>query len=118
MNCPVCGEKLREIERSGVMVDICPSCKGVWLDRGEIEKLIGAEAKEGVVIPIAAGRANQVQDDRRERGEHDDDSHDYDKDRRDDSRHREDDRSHGYSSSSRPRRSSLLSDILGGFGGD
>lgn len=40
LNCPVCGMDMREIERFGVLVDICPSCKGVWLDRGELEKII------------------------------------------------------------------------------
>jgi Zn-finger nucleic acid-binding protein len=118
MDCPVCGEKLKEIERSGVMVDICPSCKGVWLDRGEIDKLIASEAREGVVVPIAAGRTNQVQDDRREQHKHDDDSHDYDDDHKRDPRYREDDRSHSYGSGNRPRKSSLLSDLLGGLGGD
>ena len=43
MECPVCGEKLREIEKFGVMVDLCPGCKGCWLDRGEIEKIAAAE---------------------------------------------------------------------------
>src|SRR4051794_8344132 len=41
MNCPVCSEsRLREVEKNGVLIDICPSCKGVWLDRGELDKLM------------------------------------------------------------------------------
>ena len=41
MKCPVCdGVTLREVEKSGVLIDVCPSCKGVWLDRGELEKLM------------------------------------------------------------------------------
>ncbi|MHB0999076.1 MAG: TFIIB-type zinc ribbon-containing protein [Armatimonadota bacterium] len=40
MNCPVCGERLRETNRQGVDIDICPACKGVWLDRGELDKII------------------------------------------------------------------------------
>jgi len=41
MNCPVCdGVRMREVEKDGVMIDICPQCKGVWLDRGELEKLM------------------------------------------------------------------------------
>lgn len=40
LQCPVCGTAMREIERFGVLVDICPSCKGVWLDRGELDKII------------------------------------------------------------------------------
>lgn len=41
MNCPVCeGVRMREVEKSGIMIDICPDCKGVWLDRGELDKLM------------------------------------------------------------------------------
>jgi Zn-finger nucleic acid-binding protein len=31
---------MKEVEKDGILVDICPSCKGVWLDRGELEKLM------------------------------------------------------------------------------
>jgi len=42
MNCPVCDNvRMREVEKNGIMIDVCPSCKGVWLDRGELEKLMG-----------------------------------------------------------------------------
>jgi len=41
MNCPVCDSvRMREVERDGVMIDVCPQCKGVWLDRGELDKLM------------------------------------------------------------------------------
>lgn len=41
MNCPVCdGVKMREVEKESILIDICPSCKGVWLDRGELDKLM------------------------------------------------------------------------------
>lgn len=40
MNCPVCETKLRTITKHSVEVDICPDCKGVWLDRGELDKII------------------------------------------------------------------------------
>jgi len=36
MDCPVCESPMKEVERYGVDIDICPECKGVWLDRGEI----------------------------------------------------------------------------------
>lgn len=40
MNCPVCDNvKMREVSKESIMIDVCPSCKGVWLDRGELEKL-------------------------------------------------------------------------------
>jgi Zn-finger nucleic acid-binding protein len=40
MECPVCGDRLRAVEKYGVEVEICPGCKGVWLDRGELETII------------------------------------------------------------------------------
>ncbi|OUM84652.1 MAG: cytoplasmic protein [Bacillus thermozeamaize] len=41
MYCPVCDNvKMREVEKHDVLIDICPSCKGVWLDRGELEKIL------------------------------------------------------------------------------
>lgn len=41
MNCPVCEDtRMREVEKEGIMIDVCPSCKGVWLDRGELDKLM------------------------------------------------------------------------------
>lgn len=40
--CPVCQSPMREVERRGVMIDTCTQCRGVWLDRGELEKLAGA----------------------------------------------------------------------------
>jgi uncharacterized protein len=41
MKCPVCKEPSLVIsERQGIEIDYCPSCRGVWLDRGELDKLI------------------------------------------------------------------------------
>jgi uncharacterized protein len=39
-NCPIDNAQLMEINKSGVMIDVCPECKGVWLDRGELEKIL------------------------------------------------------------------------------
>lgn len=40
MNCPVCDNiRMREVEKENVLIDVCPDCKGVWLDRGELEKI-------------------------------------------------------------------------------
>lgn len=47
MNCPVCGDKMKEVVKCGVELDICPACKGVWLDRGELEKLMEYAAANG-----------------------------------------------------------------------
>jgi uncharacterized protein len=43
MRCPTCGSRLVEVERAGVLVDACPSCRGVWLDRGELDKILVKE---------------------------------------------------------------------------
>ena len=40
MQCPIDGEPLVMTERSGVEIDYCPKCRGVWLDRGELDKII------------------------------------------------------------------------------
>ncbi len=43
--CPRDGAELVEVERNGVTIDACPTCRGIWLDRGELEKLIAQETK-------------------------------------------------------------------------
>jgi hypothetical protein len=41
MKCPICAETdLVMTERQGVEIDYCPKCRGVWLDRGELDKII------------------------------------------------------------------------------
>ncbi|NBX65534.1 MAG: cytoplasmic protein [Proteobacteria bacterium] len=40
LNCPVCTSAMQESTKNGVTIDICPRCRGVWLDRGELEKLM------------------------------------------------------------------------------
>ena len=40
MQCPVDGTTLVMADRSGVEIDYCPQCRGVWLDRGELDKII------------------------------------------------------------------------------
>lgn len=40
MSCPVCTVALVISERQGIEIDYCPQCRGVWLDRGELDKLI------------------------------------------------------------------------------
>ena len=40
MQCPVDGTQLQMMDRQGVEIDYCPKCRGVWLDRGELDKLI------------------------------------------------------------------------------
>ena len=51
MNCPICNEQLTMAERQGVEIDYCPKCRGVWLDRGELDKII--ERSVGAPSPDA-----------------------------------------------------------------
>lgn len=44
MKCPVDGTTLVITDRSGVEIDYCPECRGVWLDRGELDKIIDRSA--------------------------------------------------------------------------
>ena len=41
MRCPLCNVPMREVPRRGVMIDVCPQCRGIWLEAGEMEKLLG-----------------------------------------------------------------------------
>lgn len=45
MNCPKCQTAMREREKGDLIIDVCPNCRGVWLDAGEMEKLIAAEER-------------------------------------------------------------------------
>lgn len=48
MKCPVCGDaNLVMAERQGVEIDYCPECRGIWLDRGELDKIIERSYTEG-----------------------------------------------------------------------
>ncbi|MEM4706943.1 MAG: zf-TFIIB domain-containing protein [Candidatus Methanomethylicaceae archaeon] len=40
LKCPVCQAELIEIQKYNVFIDVCKNCKGIWLDRGELEKII------------------------------------------------------------------------------
>jgi len=44
MTCPKCQSPMRKHKRNGVTIDQCPKCHGIFLDRGELEQLIGAES--------------------------------------------------------------------------
>jgi Zn-finger nucleic acid-binding protein len=46
MNCPVCAVPLTMSTRQNVEIDYCPQCRGVWLDRGELDKIIERSAAE------------------------------------------------------------------------
>ena len=51
MACPVDGTTLVMSERSGIEIDYCPSCRGVWLDRGELDRILARERSASVADP-------------------------------------------------------------------
>lgn len=60
MKCPVDSTLLTMSERNGVEIDYCPVCRGVWLDRGELDKILDrAAAEAGPARPAAAQAAPQ-----------------------------------------------------------
>jgi Zn-finger nucleic acid-binding protein len=91
MLCPIDGATLLLSERQGIEIDYCPTCRGVWLDRGELDKLI-------------------------ERSDHDDDDDDRRRDfsRRDDDRRpdRERDRDHAPGQYRPKKRKGFLSEMF------
>lgn len=75
MQCPRCDSAdLLERERAELVVDVCPACRGVWLDRGELEKLLARARQETEeLVRVRSGRAPRAEDAIPER---DDDHHD------------------------------------------
>lgn len=54
MLCPVCKVGLHMSDRQGIEIDYCPQCRGIWLDRGELDKIIERSgAGEAPVVPQA-----------------------------------------------------------------
>jgi Zn-finger nucleic acid-binding protein len=47
MNCPKCQTTLMMTDRQGIEIDFCSQCRGVWLDRGELDKLIERASRYG-----------------------------------------------------------------------
>lgn len=43
LRCPIDGSRLVQTERSEILIDACPSCRGVWLDRGELDRILVQE---------------------------------------------------------------------------
>ena len=60
MQCPVCAVPLTMSERQNVEIDYCPQCRGVWLDRGELDKIIERAAPEAPSAPVAAPAPQQA----------------------------------------------------------
>lgn len=110
MKCPTDETTLVMSERSGIEIDYCPTCRGVWLDRGELDKIIDRSltqpapaAPAAPAAPSAPAPAYQQYDERRY------------EDRRDDRRHddrRYDDRRYDQGYYKKKRKESWLSELF------
>lgn len=67
--CPACMVELKLTDRQGVEIDYCPQCRGVWLDRGELDKIMDRYGKE------TSRRYEEYDDDDAERYRHGDARH-------------------------------------------
>ncbi len=79
MTCPNCDDqKLDERHSHGIEIDVCPKCGGVWLDRGELEKLAGSSSQDEPTL-LATSSHDEAQDGSTgpsKDHDHDDDDHD------------------------------------------
>ena len=92
MKCPVCNSNLIKMDRQGVEIDFCPQYCGVWLDRGELEKII----ERSIVEQRPFVQRRDDDDDRDHKGDRD---RQFIGERDDDHRHK-------------PRRKSFLDEIF------
>jgi len=76
--CPSCQEILVPVDRDGIEIDYCPHCRGVWLDRGELDKIL---ERASARVPYTARPSAEGYLDRGERHpryrEYDDDEHEH-----------------------------------------
>lgn len=116
MQCPVDGETLVMADRSGVEIDYCPKCRGVWLDRGELDKIIdraaggAAPARAAAPAPAPAPEPRRAAEPPPVYQREPERARDY----REPPRHRDDDdddyrHGHGYK---KKRKESFLSDLF------
>ncbi|APX13581.1 zf-TFIIB domain-containing protein [Tateyamaria omphalii] len=84
MQCPIDGTQLVIADRSGVEIDYCPQCRGVWLDRGELDKIIERAAAYAPPPPPPQADPQMSRGyDERDYDDRDYDDRDYDKRGRD-----------------------------------
>jgi uncharacterized protein len=74
MKCPICPETdLVMTERQGVEIDYCPKCRGVWLDRGELDKIIERSMSVPTDLPVHRETTHHEHGDARMNSKHHDD---------------------------------------------
>jgi Zn-finger nucleic acid-binding protein len=89
MKCPVCDVPLSISSREGVEIDFCPQCRGVWLDRGELDKVIerASASLAPAAAPASARGGRERHDDHRDERRYEERRYD---DRRDERRYDDD----------------------------
>jgi len=70
MQCPTDGTTLTMSERSGIEIDYCPQCRGVWLDRGELDKIIERSLVQAPPAPAPAAAQGSYERERDQRQQH------------------------------------------------
>ena len=71
MQCPTCDNvHLAMTDRQGIEIDYCPQCRGIWLDRGELDRLIERAEQAAPAMPPAMPGPPQYRDDRSRRDDH------------------------------------------------
>jgi uncharacterized protein len=83
MKCPIDSTDLVMADRQGIEIDYCPKCRGIWLDRGELDKLIERSAAAEPASPAAYAPAPSRAEPAPRAYRHDDDDDDRRYDRRD-----------------------------------
>ena len=74
--CPNCNASMSEVKRNDVAFDMCPACRGVWLDRGELDKIIDRAVGGAPAPAIAAGpEPVALREPKPRHRDHDDDDH-------------------------------------------
>ena len=73
MKCPVCSMDLTRSERQGIEIDYCPTCRGVWLDRGELDKII--ERSQTMPAYTPQGGQSQMEYNRHYKDKHHEEEH-------------------------------------------
>jgi Zn-finger nucleic acid-binding protein len=106
--CPKCHGDMRAYERNGVTIEQCTDCRGLFLDRGELERLIAAEDQHyGARRDDRGSDKDRDKDRDRYRSDRDDRDRGYRRDDDDDDRYRG-----GYGGQPQRKRSSFLGELL------
>ncbi len=77
LTSPIDGSPMRQIQRYGIEIDVCPTSGGIWLDKGELEKLMNL-LKEEAMNDQPPSRSHDPKDHYSRERYHDDDDHDDD----------------------------------------